>query len=181
MTDLSTWPGVSTLWPDGFTPDPWSAEFVAGAVTAFLKSQTLPGLVSVFEAYPITWGDPANFFGSGVPFGVGSFIQTRKERQGQLYTANGKPERTVTHEVRVVGLFKSTLNDATAVTILARRIEDSIKEAIRQNPTLGGRVFEAGIARLDAERDPASKDENSNHCVWFSVDFEVTVLAPPKP
>jgi len=180
MDDLSTWPGETALWPDGYTPSIYGASYVSDAVTEFFREAAIPGLWSIYPAEPINWADPANFFGPGVPFGVGAYVVTGKERQGKVYQGEGKPTRTVTHEVTVVGLFKSTLNDSGAVVAFQRRIEDDMKDAVRNSPKLGGRVWEAGIKYLNADRDTPRRDaSDDNHNIWFRIDFEVTVFATP--
>ena len=178
MTDISTWTGVSTTWPT-FTPSAWSAEGVAESVVAYVTGAAVPGLRAIYTAMPVDWDKPENFYGSGIPWGVGAFLDVGAEKQTETYAGTGKPERKIVHTVSIICLFKSTLNDTSAVKTLALRIEDGIKDALRADPTLGARVYEAGVGKLDVKRDGVFRDQNNAHCTAFQIDFDVTVFAPP--
>ncbi len=178
MTDFSTWPGVNTTWPD-YTPAVWSSEGVILAVRDYLADASLKGVRSVHAAKPISWDAPANFFGEGEPWGASLYVLAMSESQGSIFTGNGRPERTVKHHITVAGLFRCAANENTLATTLQRRIEDGVKDAIRNDPTLGGRVFEAGIEKLTATREPEQGIEAS-HDIWFQIDFEVKVFASPS-
>ncbi len=180
MTDLSNYPGVSTTWPT-FTPSAWSAEGVAQAVADYLTAAAVPGLRTVYSAQPRQWAEnSANFRTSTDPWGASVYVLPNIEKQSRLYSGTGTPERTIVHSVILVGLFVSTLNDPANSTTLQRRIEDGIKDALRKDPTLGGRVYQAGVNKLEARRDPpAPQDGPSGSEIRFLVEFEVTVYAPP--
>ncbi len=178
--DLSFVPGYSTTWP-AFAPSTWSVEYVAQAVADYLSAAAVPGLVSVFAAQPRGWEDNAANFRTGTTaFGASAFVVPHMEKQGKLYSGNGTPERTITHSIYLAGLFRATLNEPENAVTLERRVEDGIKDAIRKDPTLGGRVFQAGIAQLEARRDPPQPTSGPvGSDIRFLVEFEVTVFAPP--
>ena len=177
MIDLNSIPGVAETWPD-FTPSEWGAEHVSKAVYEFVSAANLPGVRSVFEAKPVQWDNPQNFYGSGQPWGVSLYVFAKKQQQTQTYSATGTPERVIVHDVAIQGLYRASTNDEGASVLLQRRIEDGLKDLIIANPKLGGTVYEAGISSLVADRGEAER-KAQNHEIWFYVSFPVKVWAPP--
>lgn len=180
MTDLSSYPGVTATWPT-FTPSAWSVEGVAAAVADYLSAANIAGLRSVYAAQPRQWREnSANFRTATDPWGASVYVLPRQEKQTKLYQATGQPERRIVHSIMLVGLFFSTLNDPANATTLERRVEDAIKDALRADPTLGGRVYQAAIEQLEAKRDPPTdKSGPTGTEICFLIEFEVTVYAPP--
>jgi hypothetical protein len=173
--DFSTWPGVNTTWPS-YTPNPWSAEAVTTAVADYLRSVTLPGVRAIFDAEPMNWDDSANYYGTGQPWGAALYVLALSEKQGRLYTSNGKPDRTVTHHIDLFGIFKTSSRDSASSVVLQRRIEDEIKDALRNDPTLGGAVVEAAIHKLSVERDPLQGEPGAFE-IAFKISFEAMVVS----